>query len=406
MATSTMATTTATQTQTVTLDARTPDKHLEVQSFPDVNTIRRAIPPHCFKPSALRSLSYVARDLALAGGLVYAALTFIPQLSNPFYRAAAWMCYGFAQGLVGTGIWILAHECGHGAFSLHRHLNDVVGWVLHSMLMVPYFSWKFSHARHHQFTGHMHKDMAFVPATQKDYEAKRARLSSLGIDPDLFEDAPIVTLVRLIGHQLFAWQSYLLFNLSAGPASLQRSQDKKWYRLSHFDPTGVVFRPNEAVYVFITDIGLALVAFALYCASQRLGAGTVALLYLVPYVWVHQWLIAITYLHHNHPDVMHYDENSWTFVKGALATVDRDMGWIDRHLFHGIIGTHVVHHLFSRIPFYYAEEATEAIKPVVGDLYQRDDRSFYGQLWSVFSNCKYVEKDPKFTGAMRWHKEA
>lgn len=57
---------------------------------------------------------------------------------------------------------------------------------------------------------------------------------------------------------------------------------------------------------------------------------------------------------------------------------------------------------YSRIPFYRAKEATEAIKPKLGKLYHRDDRSFLGQLWSVFTTCKYVEKDPEVPGAMRW----
>lgn len=57
---------------------------------------------------------------------------------------------------------------------------------------------------------------------------------------------------------------------------------------------------------------------------------------------------------------------------------------------------------YSRIPFYKAEEATEAIRPKLGKLYHRDDRSFLGQLWSVFTTCKYVEKDPNVPGAMRW----
>jgi len=59
--------------------------------------------------------------------------------------------------------------------------------------------------------------------------------------------------------------------------------------------------------------------------------------------------VAITYLHHTHPEVHHFDAENWTFVKGALATVDRDFGWIGRHLFHGIIDTHVVHHLFPLV---------------------------------------------------------
>lgn len=54
----------------------------------------------------------------------------------------------------------------------------------------------------------------------------------------------------------------------------------------------------------------------------------------------------------------------------------------------------------SKIPFYYAEEATEAIKPMLGDLYCRDDRSFIGQLWSNYTNLKYVEADA--AGAMKW----
>lgn len=48
-------------------------------------------------------------------------------------------------------------------------------------------------------------------------------------------------------------------------------------------------------------------------------------------------------------DVPHYDPQSWTFVKGALATVDREFGFVGRHLFHGIIEYHVVHHLFPYV---------------------------------------------------------
>lgn len=62
----------------------------------------------------------------------------------------------------------------------------------------------------------------------------------------------------------------------------------------------------------------------------------------------------------------------------------------------------VVHHLFSKIPFYYAGEATEAIKPMLGDLYHEEKGSFYGHLWSSFKNLKYVESDPAAPGTMRW----
>ncbi|KAI1501036.1 Delta(12) fatty acid desaturase [Biscogniauxia marginata] len=397
---------TVTQVEASTVRSRTIQSKLDAQQpeLPDINAIRKAIPPHCFVPSTWRSLGYVARDFVMAGALGYAALAYIPSVSSPVYRTILWTAYGFLQGLVGVGIWILAHECGHGAFSLHRNLNDVVGWVLHSALGVPYFSWKFSHARHHRFTGHMDKDMAFVPRTSPSWFTQKlgCSLSSI-IDAEVLEDAPAVNLVRLLGQQLGGWQIYMLFNSTSGQDSMQ-NKNAKWWRRSHFDPFSGVFRPQEAFYVFLSDVGLALVAAALYYGSQALDWQTVFLLYGVPYLWVNHWLVAITYLHHTHQDVPHYDGEHWTFVAGALATVDRDFGFIGRHVFHGIIDTHVVHHLFSRIPFYYAEEATKAIKPLLGDLYHSDERSFMGQLWETTRDCQYVESDPTKPGVLKWAK--
>ncbi|KAF5677361.1 omega-6 fatty acid desaturase (delta-12 desaturase) [Fusarium heterosporum] len=374
--------------------------------FPDIKTIKDAIPAHCFQPSLLRSYSYVFRDFAVVSTLVWAALTYIPNIPDPTLRVAAWMVYGFIQGLFCTGIWILGHECGHGAFSLHGKINNVTGWFLHSFLMVPYFSWKYSHHRHHRFTGHMDLDMAFVPATQPK-PSKSLVIGGVDI-AELLEDTPISQLVRLIFHQLFGWQAYTFLNASAGKGSKQwepQSTFAKWFRVSHFDPFSAVFRPSEAIFVAITDLGLALTLTGLYFASKYVGVSTVLYLYLVPYLWVHNWLVAITYLHHHHTELPHYTAEGWTYVKGALATVDREFGFIGKHIFHGIIEKHVIHHLFPKIPFYYADEATEAIKPVVGDHYCRDDRNFLGQLWTIFGTLKYVEHDPTNPGAMRWAKE-
>jgi omega-6 fatty acid desaturase (delta-12 desaturase) len=50
---------------------------------------------------------------------------------------------------------VLAHECGHGGFVAQEWLNDTVGFIFHTALYVPYFSWKFSHAKHHHYTNHM-----------------------------------------------------------------------------------------------------------------------------------------------------------------------------------------------------------------------------------------------------------
>jgi omega-6 fatty acid desaturase (delta-12 desaturase) len=284
-----MATTTTTTTRSRRAASEVksaPIKLVEGPQYPDIQTIRDAIPAHCFVPSTWRSLGYVVRDVSMAAALGWAAFTYIPQIEDFAWRTAAWIVYGYVQGLVCTGIWILAHEAGHGAFSVHQKLNDVVGWTLHSALLVPYFSWKFSHHRHHRFTGHMEKDMAFVPHTKADREKRR--LADLYLDRELFEDIPVVQLFKLVTHQLAGWQMYLLFNVSAGPDSQQSKAS--WWRVSHFEPTSAVFRSSEALYVAITDLGLLIVAGLLYLASTVVGWKMVFLMYAVPYFWVHHWL--------------------------------------------------------------------------------------------------------------------
>lgn len=89
----------------------------------------------------------------------------------------------------------------------------------------------------------------------------------------------------------------------------------------------------------------------------------------------------------------HYNNKTWTFARGATATIDRDLGFIDTHLFHDIIGTHVCHHLVSTIPFYHAGEASVHIKRVMGQHYKADTKTrFWTAFWKNQRSCKFVEE--------------
>jgi fatty acid desaturase len=137
---------------------------------------------------------------------------------------------------------------------------------------------------------------------------------------------------------------------------------------------------------------------------NRLGFLHFATRYLGPYLIVNFWLIFYTFLQHTDKSLPHYEESGWfvvvcgcaffspdflslewNFVRGALATIDRPYHVFD--FFHHEIGTSrkssssflvfpfftienqdVLHHFFSRIPHYYAAEATLAIKPILGKL--------------------------------------
>ena len=82
-------------------------------------------------------------DFAFIGGMYYAASYADSQVTSGawslphpalhmFARISIWALYSFGAGLFGTGLWIIAHECGHQAFSESKSLNNAVGWVLHS----------------------------------------------------------------------------------------------------------------------------------------------------------------------------------------------------------------------------------------------------------------------------------
>ncbi|PYI09749.1 oleate delta-12 desaturase [Aspergillus sclerotiicarbonarius CBS 121057] len=363
------------------------------------NELKAAIPESCFQPSLPGSVAYLARDVIYAAVLVYGALH-IPNLPARL-RLVAWATYGFCQGLVGTGLWIIAHECGHGAFSSYRRLNDAVGWTVHSILLVPYFSWKITHARHHRFTGHMEKDTVFVPPTEDQYASrKRTSIPKL---KEMGQDAPIVTLLTLVGHQLVGWQMYLFLYKTGGKSSTpRRGHDTS----SHFNPHGLLFTPDQQWQVVLSDLGLLLMAGVLCYIGAKIGAANVLLLYFVPYFWVHHWIVAITCMHHTHPAIPYYSGRAWTFIKGALGTVDRSFGFIGRHFFHDIIDHHVIHHLFPRIPFYRAEEATNAVKPLLGGAYREEkNQGFFVALWRTFRECRYVHDTGGFeeaSGILEW----
>ncbi|KAH7090191.1 fatty acid desaturase [Paraphoma chrysanthemicola] len=394
-----MVSTTSTTTQTI--QSSKPTK------IPDVQTLRDAIPAKCFQRSLLRSSSYVARDLAVVSALFFSAVELTKLDLPPILAIPAWGLYSFVTGLFFTGLWILAHECGHDAFSSHTTVNATVGWVLHSMLLVPFFSWKFSHSRHHRYANHIEKDTVFVPhrkpKVQIAGEAEPSSILSKILHRDhTAADSPIVSFITLVAHQLLGWQVYILINASAGVGSLTKGSRKESprYKQSHLDPTAHIFTSSEQPFILLSDIGLVITLCVLYQVSKSFGVVNTCLIYGLPYLWMNHWIIAITYLHHTHPDAAHYEAENWTYAKGALSTIDREFGFIGRHIFHGIIEYHVVHHIFPRIPFYHAEEATHAIAPLLGRNYIEQRTNFLADLWLTFSKLNYVEDDKN--GRLVW----
>jgi omega-6 fatty acid desaturase (delta-12 desaturase) len=252
--------------------------------------IHDAIPPHCFKPSVLRSMAYVVRDYFYLSTLIYLAVTYIPLLPNVYLRFAAWVAYTTVQGFVFTGIWILAHECGHGGFSKHKKLNYTMGLIMHSFLLVPFHSWRISHSQHHKATGNIDKDTAFVPHTRESWVktncGQNAKTNMIEF-AELAEDSPIVALWHDIVHQLFGWPGYLLCNLTG-----QKYQGQKGLKIMHFyfGEDSVFFKKSELPLIMLSDLGVAIMIAGLVVAGQIFGSWNVIVLWGVPWLWVNNWI--------------------------------------------------------------------------------------------------------------------
>lgn len=345
-----------------------------------VGQLKKAVPAHCFNRSLLRSFSYLIVDLVVVSVLLYST-TFITSTSPLGW--ISWFLYWVAQGCVLTGVWVIAHECGHHAFSDYSLVDDIVGLVLHSWLLVPYFSWKFSHRRHHSNTGSMTKDEVFVPKTR----------DALGLS-SIFLNTPIGRLISIIITLTLGWPLYLAFNVSGRPYDRFAS---------HFDPNGPIFNNRERLQVLISDISLVAVAISLYKLASAYGLLWLIKVYAVPLLIVNGFLVLITFLQHTHPSLPHYSDAEWEWLRGALATVDRDYGVLN-HVFHHITDTHVAHHIFSTMPHYNAAEATMAIKPILGKYYQYDSTPVPEALWREFKECVFVEPDSQEEGGIFWYK--
>ncbi len=54
-------------------------------------------------------------------------------------------------------LFMIQHDCGHGAFFRHRLANDWIGRALGVLTMTPYEFWRRTHAIHHATSGNLER---------------------------------------------------------------------------------------------------------------------------------------------------------------------------------------------------------------------------------------------------------
>mmetsp|Transcript_62998 Transcript_62998/g.153412 ORF Transcript_62998/g.153412 Transcript_62998/m.153412 type:complete len:433 (-) Transcript_62998:53-1351(-) len=371
--------------------------------LPTKGEIKASIPAHCFERSYIWGMAYLIRDFIIAGGFVYATSqvlsTDLPSLDDPVAIATyvfGWSFYAFWMGTILTGPWVVAHECGHGAFSPSQTWNDIVGFVVHQALLVPYFAWQYTHAKHHRRTNHLIDGESHVPSTAKDNGLggpnMDERHSFYAAWHEAMGDGAFAGF-QVWSHLAVGWPLYLLGLASTGKIDVN-GEPLNGRIADHFRTNSPMFPAKISWKIRLSTATTVASIAGLFYAQYEYGFMPVFLWYWNPYFFVNAWLVLYTWLQHTDPSVPQYGDGEWTWVKGALSTIDRPYGIFD--FFHHEIGsTHVAHHLFHEMPHYNAREATDAIKAFLEPkgLYNYDPTPWWQAMWKVAHTCHYVEED-------------
>ena len=367
---------------------------ISMEDIPTMREIKNILPERCFDRNTFTSLSYLFQSLLIQILVVLIGFN-IPQTKAMF---PVWILYIFISGTTAMGFWVLAHECGHGAFSNNRRLETIVGYILHSFLLVPYFSWQRSHAIHHRFTNHITDGETHVPLVMGD----NPRGEKVGGDKELELSRTLgktqYGIIQLLIHLVIGWPAYLLAGATGGP---------RYGVSNHFWPvkpfSEKLWPSIWAKKVWISDFGVCISIICLLSLLNRFGFTSIFLMYIGPLLVVNCWLVIYTWLHHTDTDVPHLGGSEFSFIRGAFLSIDRPYGRIIDFLHHHIGSTHVIHHIAPTIPHYHAKEATLAIKKAFPKVYLYNPTPIYKALWNVACNCIAVKAD-KDNERYLWYK--
>ncbi|KAG5635515.1 hypothetical protein H0H81_010978 [Sphagnurus paluster] len=168
--------------------------------------IHDAVPKHLLNKDGKRAAAYIMRDISLTLVLFKFASMIGPWAESDFggfvtsgwhktlVKSALWFSYCWIQGLVWAGIFCLGHDAGHGTLFENSKVNNAVGFILHTWLLIPYYAWRSTHHAHHKATASIERDENYVPYTRSEYNLPDAKRVTKADYAEIFEETPIYTL--------------------------------------------------------------------------------------------------------------------------------------------------------------------------------------------------------------------
>ncbi|MBI5774449.1 MAG: fatty acid desaturase [Verrucomicrobia bacterium] len=231
-------------------------------------------------------------------------------------------------------VFIIFHDCGHGAFFKSRRANDTVGFITGLLTFTPYFHWRWEHAIHHATAGDLDRRnvgdiwtmtvQEYLEASPwKKFQYRLARNPVL-----LFVVAPLLLFL--------VWQ-----RIPSPKANARERRSVHW-------------------------MNLAIVGMAA-AMSWAFGFKNYVLLQLIVMLVAGGGGVWMFYVQHQFEDVYWERGKDWDYTAAALRgssfyKLPRVLQW-----FSGNIGFHHIHHLNPRIPNYNLEKCHQS-HPVFQDV--------------------------------------
>jgi acyl-lipid omega-6 desaturase (Delta-12 desaturase) len=266
-------------------------------------------------PNPARSLA----ELIVTAG----ALILLWSLMWATLELGYWFCLLLAVPAAGflVRLFMIQHDCGHGAFFHGRSSNDWVGRLIGVLTLTPYDYWRRKHAIHHATSGNLERrgigDVNTL--TVQEYLA-RSRWGRLRY--------------RLYRHPL------VMFGL--GPAYL--------FILEHRVPVDFMRHGwMPWLSTMATNAAIAVLVAMMICL---VGVGPFLLVHLPVMLIAASVGVWLFYVQHQFEYTVWAHDSTWNLQDMALRgsshyALPSLLRW-----FTGNVGIHHIHHLCSRIPFY------------------------------------------------------